>query len=363
MSVRLAHNGLPSDITPYQLKKLLRRARGALGLSKGAVEYLVFAIDNCQKADFQKNRICAIWYSLERLADSFDVSKRQIGRIEAELVRAGLIKRTYPERKERSGDRVDGVIKRAAGINLAPLIEQAEHLRLLACRQISTKEKRSQLRKHIQDLFRQIRDLADSGADQAATKILPRRRPAELNDIEAMQQVSEALEAVLSDFSTIDSQPQVADGSDKNVRLNTNTEKKNKTRMAVKASDRSRSNTTPAHARLLAAEQFGAHIDFYANGSPPDYQSITRAARDRAHELGISRRLWEEMCTRIGVWPTALCLIVADRNSQRKEDDFGRDNAAASFTEMARSEAREAAVLDSLIGELTHAVIQSEGEL
>ena len=69
------------------------------------------------------------------------------------------------------------------------------------------------------------------------------------------------------------------------------------------------------------------------------------------------------MCTRIGAWPTTLCLIVADRNSQRKEDDFGRDNAAASFTAMARSEAREAAVLDRLIGELTHALIQSGGEL
>ncbi len=360
MSVRLTHNGLPSDITPYQLKQFLRRA---LGLSKGAVEYLVFAIDNCQRADFQKNRICAIWYSLERLADVFDLSKRQIGRIEAELVGAGLIKRTYPERKERSGDRVDGVIKRAAGINLAPLIEQAEHLRLVVRRQICANEKRSQLCKHIQDLFRQIRDLRDNDADQEASKILPRRRPAELNDIEEMQQISEALEAVLSDFSSIDSQPEVADGSDKNVRLNTNKEKKNKTRMAVKAYSSSRSNTTPEHARLLAGEQFGAHIDLYTNGSPPDFQSIILAARDRAHELGISRRIWEEMCTRIGAWPTALCLIVADRNSQRKEDDFGRDNAAASFTEMARSEAREAAVLDSLIGELTHALIQSEGEL
>ena len=122
MSVRLAHGGLPSDITPYQLKRFLRRARVSLGLSKGAIEYLVFAIDNCQASDFAQDRICAIWHSLERLAQTFGLSKRQVGRIEAELVGAGLIRRTYPERKSRSGDRVDGVIKRAAGINLAPLI-------------------------------------------------------------------------------------------------------------------------------------------------------------------------------------------------------------------------------------------------
>ena len=114
MTVRLVHEGLPSDITPYRLKLLLRRARIALGLSKGAVEYLVFAIENCQPSDFQNGGICAIWHSLERLATLFGVSKRQINRIEAELVEAGLIKRTYPERKSRYGDRVDGVIKRAS---------------------------------------------------------------------------------------------------------------------------------------------------------------------------------------------------------------------------------------------------------
>lgn len=362
MSVRLTHSGLPDDITPYRLKLLLQQAKASLGLSRGALKYLEFAIDNCQPSDFQQGRICAIWHSLERLALNFGVSKRQVGRFEAELVESGWIKRTYPERKSRSGERVDGVIKRAAGINLAPLIEQAEYLRLLVSRQMQANEDHKRLREHIQDLFRQIRELGNADANEAATKILPRRRPTELNGIEAMQQVAEALEAVLADFSSVDGQPEMTDGSDKNVRLNTNKERKNKTRMAVKASGRFRSNTTPAHARLLAAEQFGAHIDFYANGSPPDWQSITRAAHDRAHELGISRRIWGEMCTQIGVWRTVLCLIVSDRNSQRK-GNFQRDNAAASFTEMARSEARKAAVLDSLIGELTHALIQSGGEL
>lgn len=119
MSVRLTHSGLPTDMTPYHLKRFLKRARVSLGLSKGAIEYLVFAIDNCQKSDFLQGRICAIWHSLERLSQIFGLSKRQVGRIEAELVDAGLIRRTYPERKSRSGDRVDGVIKRAAGIEAA----------------------------------------------------------------------------------------------------------------------------------------------------------------------------------------------------------------------------------------------------
>ena len=95
MSATLTQRGLPADITPYRLKHLLQQARTALGVSTGAVRYLAFAIENCQPADFQNGRICAIWHSLERLANIFGMSRRQIGRIEAELVDAGLIRRTY----------------------------------------------------------------------------------------------------------------------------------------------------------------------------------------------------------------------------------------------------------------------------
>jgi hypothetical protein len=362
MSIRLTHNGLPADITPFKLKRFLKQAQSMLGLSKGAVQYLEFAIESCQSADFQYGRICAIWHSLERLGQIFRVSKRQIARIEAELVDAGLITRTYPERKSRSGDRVDGVIKRAAGINLAPLIEQAAYIRLLVGRQMQTDEEHKRLREHIQDLFRKIRELGNSDADDAATNILPRRRPAELNDINTMKEITEALEAVLADFSTTCGQSEMTDGSDENVRLITNKEKKKKTCMVAKPPRDGRLNTSPIHARLLAGKTLGEYIDLYACAGPPDWRSITRAAYDRSYQLGISRRIWGEMCTQIGEVKTALCLIVADRNSQR-DGKFSVDNAAASFTEMARKEARESAVLDYLTGELTQALIQSRGVL
>ncbi|ASM74155.1 MULTISPECIES: helix-turn-helix domain-containing protein [Roseobacteraceae] len=360
MTQQLTHGGLPDGIPPFRLKLLLQQARIALGLSSGALRYLEFAIDNCQASDFQQGRICAIWYSLERLGTVFRVSKRQVGRIEAELVDVGLIKRTYPERKSRSGDRVEGVIKRAAGINLAPLIEQAEYVRALASRQMRADEERKLLREHIQGLFRQIRDLENVDADEAATCILPRRRPTELSDFKKMQGVAEALEAVLADFSAVGGQPEMTVESDENVRLNTNEEKKKKIRIAEKPREEGRLNTSPAHARLLAGPLLGEYIDLYACGGPPDWKTVTRAAHDRAYELGISSRLWRERCTQIGEARTALCLIVADRNSQR-DGPFGRKNAAASFAGMVRKEARQIAVLDGLVGELTHALLRSGG--
>lgn len=293
---------------------------------------------------------------------SVKVSKRQIARIEAELVAAGLIKRTYPDRKSRSGDRVNGVIKRAAGINLAPLIEKADYIRLLVSRQMQADEDHKRLCEEIQDLFKQIRELGNDEADDAATSILPRRRPTELNDIVLMQRIAEALESVLVDFSADDGLSELAVGSDKDVRLITNKEKKNITRMATRPSGTGTMSTSPAHARLLAGPKLGEYIDLYACGASPDWLSITRATHDLAHELGISSRLWGEMCTRIGEVQTALCLIVADRNSQRG-GEYGIDNPAASFAGLARKEARQLAVLDSLIGELTNSLIQNGGVL
>lgn len=264
MSVRLAHGRPPSDITPYQLKRFLKRVRVSLGLSKGAIENLVLAIDNCQPSGFLQGRICAIWHSQERLAQTFGLSKRQVGQIEAELVEAGLIRRAYPERKSRFGERIEGVIKQAAGINFAPLIEYAEYVRLLVNRQMQTDEDHKQLREHFQCLFRQVRELDNPDADEAAALILPRRRPTELTDIAKMQEVAEALETVLSDFSTDYGQPNMTVGSEENARLNTNKEKKTKTRIAEKAMEGRRLNTSPTHARLLAGPQLAEYIGLYA---------------------------------------------------------------------------------------------------
>lgn len=212
-------------------------------------------------------------------------------------------------------------------------------------------------------LLQQIRDLENVEADEAATCILPRRRTTELSDIKKMQEVAEALEAVLADFSTVAGQPEMTVESDENVRLNRNEEKKNKTRIAEKAMEEGRLNISPAHARLLAGAQLvGEYIDLYACGDPPDWQAVTRAAHDRAYELGVSSRLWRERCTQLGEARTALCLIVADRNSQR-DGPYGRKNAAASFAGMARKEARQIAVLDGLVGKLTHALLRSGGNL
>jgi hypothetical protein len=54
----------------------------------------------------------------------------------------------------------------------------------------------------------------------------------------------------------------------------------------------------------------------------------------------------------LGPKRAALCLMIADRNTERTDGYRVRKTAAAAFVGMARSEARQGAVIDSLFGEL-----------
>lgn len=55
MSARLTHGGLPAELTPSRFKQLIRKARLQLGLSKGAVRYLEFALEKTGRLPAQQN--------------------------------------------------------------------------------------------------------------------------------------------------------------------------------------------------------------------------------------------------------------------------------------------------------------------
>lgn len=132
MSATATHQGLPEGMHPFALLELIESLTIELGLIEQDITYLRWVFRHVKRTDFITGRICAVWISVAKLALELGFNPRKIHRIEARLQRCGIILkaslangRRYPERKSRSGDRVDGVIKRAAGINLAPLTEQA----------------------------------------------------------------------------------------------------------------------------------------------------------------------------------------------------------------------------------------------
>jgi hypothetical protein len=206
------------------------------------------------------------------------------------------------------------------------------------------------LRSQIKRLFGDIRRLRSDVAIEAAEEILPNRRPSTIQNFARLKQVAEALEAVWEDFSAQNSRGEMSHQCDNSHALNTSKGNINKTCRAEKQHDVQPVRTTPAQVALLASESLREIIEFYWNAldsrgalSP---QTIQKAAKERAYQLGVNSSVWERQCRELGEERTALCLMIADRNSERL-DGYRVREAAAAFIGMARSEARQGTVINS----------------
>lgn len=355
MTATLAHNGLPAGLTRWQFFGLIESARRQLGLSRGAVAYLRVAISNTMDDDFLAGRICSFWTSVTKIAAQAELDRRHVARIEGDLIQRGLLVKTASDHSRRGGSRKNGKIGNEFGINLAPLIARAVEIQAAARRAAFEKEEAERLRIQIKKLFGDIRRLCFDGAVEAAEEILPNRRPSTIHSFERLKQVAEALEAVWIDFSTEVSRGEKSYQCDISPALNTSNENINKTCRAAKQRDTQPVRTTPAQVALLASKPFQELIEVYwsavDNRGPLSWRTIQMAARDRADQLEIKSNVWQRQCGMLGEERTALCLMIADRNSERLDGYRVRD-AAAAFIGMARSEVRQGAVINSLLGEL-----------
>lgn len=355
MTRHLTHCGLPDGMTRWQFFGLIESARRQLGLSKGAIAYLKVAISRTMDEDFLAGRICSFWTSVTKIAAQAELDRRQVARIEADLIRRGLLAKTASDHSRRGGSRRDGKIGNEFGINLAPLIARVAEIQAAARKAAFEKEEAEHLRIRIKKLFGDIRRLCFDGAVEAAEEILPNRRPSTIHSFERLKQVAEALEAVWEDFSTEASRGEKSHRCDISPLPNTSEENINKTCRVEKRHDAQPIRTTPAQVALLASEPLREIIEFYwsalDNRGALSPRTIHKAAKERADQLGVNSSVWERHCRMLGEERTALCLMIADRNSERLDCYRVRD-AAAAFIGMARSEARQGAVINSLLGEL-----------
>jgi len=355
MTQHLTHCGLPSGMTRWQFFGLIERGRRQLGLSKGAIAYLKVAISNTMEEDFVTGRICSFWTSVTKIAAQAGLDRRQIARIEGDLILRGLLAKTASDHSRRGGSRKDGKIGNEFGINLAPLIARASEIQAAARKAAFEEEEAERLRCRIKKLFGDIRRLCSGGATEAAEEVLPNRRPSTVQSYERLQQVAEALEAVWEDFSAQVGRGEKTHQCDISPALNTSKEIINKTCRPKRRDDAQPAHTTTAQVALLASEPLREMIELYWNAFDNrgrlSWQSIHLAAQDRATQLGISAGVWQRQCGMLGQERTALCLMIADRNADRLDDYRVRD-AAAAFIGMTRSEARQGLVVNSLLGEL-----------
>ena len=354
MTQALTHNGLPTGLTRWQFFGLIQTARRQLSLSKGAISYLKVAISCTQDEDFKAGRICAFWTSVTKIAGRAEIDRRQVARIEAELIGRGFLGKSASDHSRRGGSRKNGAIGHEFGINLAPLINRVSEIQMAARKAVFEEEEAERLRGRIRKLFGDIRKLRIEDAFEAATDVLPNNRPSTIQSFERLKQVVAALEAVWKEFSTETGRGEMSHQCDISPPLNTDKEKKYKTCRPEKARQPQPVRITPALAMLLAGAEFQEIIAFYAQGvagRPPDWRSMEMAARDRAHQLGISTGVWQRHCEILGSERAVLCLLVADHNAGR-EDKYKVRDAAGAFINMVRSEAAQKAVLDRLLGEL-----------
>lgn len=123
MSTTLTHAGLSVGVTRFDLLRLFEQvARPGFGLSSTAVALVLHYVLKTMDADYLKGRICAVWTQACRFAEALGLTPRSINSAERELEHAGFIIRNAGINGARAGDRLDGIIAWAAGINLAPLI-------------------------------------------------------------------------------------------------------------------------------------------------------------------------------------------------------------------------------------------------
>jgi hypothetical protein len=125
MSTTLAHRGLPAGVGRFDLLRLFEQvARPGFGLSSTAIALVRHYVLKTMDSDYLSGRICAVWTQARRFAEQLGLTPRSINSAERELEQAGFIIRNAGINGERAGDRQDGVVVWAAGINLAPLVER-----------------------------------------------------------------------------------------------------------------------------------------------------------------------------------------------------------------------------------------------
>lgn len=312
MSTTLTHNGLPAGVGRLDLLSLVEDlGKRGLRISNSAARLLRHYVWRSRDSDYSAGCICAVWDRVSGTAERLDLCSRAINEAERELERKGLIARTTGGNGARSGFRSGGLIRWAAGINLAPLIDQYAELRSIREARCLQQQAVATCKAEIRRLRRLIRAVDDPALVAKADAILPDGRMAPINRIDRLTAIKAALEALLPEIAAAPRATESSDGSEETRAPN------------IQNQDSSRTCTrprrdcppviTPRAALELASDEYRALAD--AHG-PPSWRAIIEASSQMAKRLGISQGTWGQACLRLGRERAALCVLVVDRNTR-----------------------------------------------
>lgn len=320
MSATLVHGGLPAGVRRIDLLSLVEDlGKRGLGLSSTATRLLRHYVWRSRDDDYRAGRICAVWERVCRTADDLDLCSRAINDAERELEAKGLIARTTGGNGARSGLRSGGVIRWAAGINLAPLIERYADLKAAWEARELEQQAVNTCKAEIRRMRRLIRDAADPQKMARADAILPDGRVAPIQRIEKLETIRAALEAVLADLANDPRAMKTSDRSEENSRPNIQNHDSSRS-----CSERPAEPTiTPSLALELASDEFRLIASGHGD---PGWPGLIEASRQTASWLGIGQRTWGKACAMLGRERAALCVLVIDRNARLQSGHRYRAN-------------------------------------
>lgn len=321
MSATRVHGGLPAGIRRVDLLSLVEDlGKRGLGLSSTATRVLRHYVWRSRDDDYRSGRICAVWDRVCRTADDLDLCSRAINDAERELEAKGLIARTTGGNGARSGLRSGGVIRWAAGINLAPLIERYADLKAAWEARELEHQAIDTCKAEIRRMRRLIREAAEPEFIARADAILPDGRVAPIQRIEKLEAIQAALEAVLADLASDPRAMKTSDRPEENSRPNIQNQDSSRS-----CSERPEPTITPRMALELASDEFRLIASVHGD---PGWPSLVEASRQSASWLGIGQRSWGKACSMLGRERAALCVLVIDRNARLQSGHRYRANHA-----------------------------------
>ena len=316
MSTTLAHRGLPVGVGRFDLLRLFEQvARPGFGLSSTAVALVRHYVLKTMDGDYLSGRICAVWTQARRFAEQLGLTPRSINSAERELEQAGFIVRNAGINGERAGDRQDGIVIWAAGINLAPLVERFAEMQAKAEALELRTRAIQQCRAEIRQLGQRIREAGDEDLRERAETILPAGRTARINSIDRLIAIREALSAMLA---AIESAPEpepralkTSDAPEENCAPNI--QNKNSPRRRTARPSDPLERIRPATALVVATESYRGIVEALGG---PTWPNLVEASWRSCGRLGIAQSTWGRACQQLGRERAALSVLLIDRNAE-----------------------------------------------
>lgn len=313
MSIALTHSGFPEDCGRFDLLSVFEQvAKAHYRLSKTAIALVRHYVLRTSDEDYHKGRVCAVWAQVATTARAIGLTPRAINGAERELEHAGFLIRSTGGNGARYGERRDGRVVWASGINLAPLIlrfhELQDQLQTIRLRDRAV----DQCKAEIRQINRAIRSSEQLDLRMMANEILPHGRTARITDLDRLTVIRDALAGVLTMLRDDVGAQKISDASEENCAPNIPSEQSSKTCSIDRSPPTRELRISPQQAAVIATEEYREALPMFGGITWP---GIVETSFNMAIQMGISQRSWQSACARLGREQAALCVIVIQRNA------------------------------------------------